>query len=96
MEGIFVGYYNDSKAYKIWIPGTRSIIKVRDAIFNEYNHIEYITIHATDEDDIPDLWISEILVSITPAGHAPSGEWEESGGLPFKPNDSEEEEKEEE
>lgn len=32
---IFVGYCDDSKAYRLWDPETRKIIKSRDVIFNE-------------------------------------------------------------
>ena len=45
-----MGYYDNSKAYKIWIPRTKTILKARDAIFDESNHIERVTIHATDDD----------------------------------------------
>lgn len=43
---MFVGYYDDLKAYKVWVPCTHSLIKSRDVIFNEKNHIEHITIMA--------------------------------------------------
>ena len=56
IKGIFVGYYDNSKAYKIWIPRTNTVLKARDVIFDESNHIEQVTIHATDNDDLPDLW----------------------------------------
>ena len=58
-----VGYFDDSKAYKIWIPCTQTVLKVRDVIFDEYNHIERVTIHATDDDDLPDLWNDKIPIS---------------------------------
>ena len=35
-------------------------------IFDESNHIERITIHATDDDDHPELWTSDLPVTITP------------------------------
>ena len=73
IEGIFVGYYDDSKAYKIWIPHTRSIMKARDVIFDEANHIERITIHSTDDDDLPDLWLNEYPITFSPS-IAPSDE----------------------
>ena len=44
VEGTFVGYYNNSKAYKIWIPKTNTVLKARDVIFDESNHIERVTI----------------------------------------------------
>ena len=56
VEGIFVGYYDNSKAYKVWIPRTNTVLKVRDTIFDESNHIERVTIHATDNNDLPNLW----------------------------------------
>ncbi|XP_018403755.1 PREDICTED: retrovirus-related Pol polyprotein from transposon TNT 1-94 [Cyphomyrmex costatus] len=34
-EYIFVGYYEDSKAYRLWDPEHRSIVKARDVIFLE-------------------------------------------------------------
>ena len=64
VEGIFVGYYDDSKAYKVWIPRTRTVLKARDVIFDESNHIERVTIHATDDDDLPNLWANESAASI--------------------------------
>jgi hypothetical protein len=70
IEGIFVGYYNYSKAYKMWIPRTKSVIKARDTIFDESNHIERITIHSTDDDDITDSWVKESHTTIART-HAP-------------------------
>jgi hypothetical protein len=35
VECIFVGYSNDSKAYRLFNPATRSIVKSRDVIFDE-------------------------------------------------------------
>ena len=61
IEGVFVGYYNDSKAYKVYVPRTHRVIKVRDVIFDEAKHIEHITIHATDDDDQPELWVNNML-----------------------------------
>ena len=84
VEGVFVGYFDDSKAYKIWIPSTRTVVKARDAIFDEFNHIEKVTIHATDEDDLPSLWIEEAPVTITPSittSHDTC--WEQDHQLPF-------------
>ena len=74
VEGIFIGYFNDSKAYKVWVPHTHSILKARDVIFDESNHIERVTIHATDDDDLPNLWTNEINITTTPLTHTPSGE----------------------
>ena len=89
VEGIFVGYYNSSKAYKIWIPKTHTILKARDAVFDESNHIERVTIHATDEDDLPDLWNDKIPITIaltsTPKQNIT---WDEQKKLPFKPHDT--------
>ena len=67
VEGILVGYYDDSKAYKVWIPRTRSIIKAQDVLFDESNHIERITIHDTDDNDLPELWTKETKITFTPA-----------------------------
>ena len=55
-----MGYYDNSKAYKVWVPRTNTILKVRDAIFNESNHIKRVTIHATDNDDLPNLWTQNL------------------------------------
>ena len=60
VKGIFVDYYNNSKAYKVWIPRMNTILKVRDAIFDESNHIERVTIHATNNNDLPDLWTQNL------------------------------------
>ena len=65
VEGIFVGYYDNSKAYKIWIPRTNTVLKARDAIFDEANHIERVTIHGTDNDDLPDLWTRTLDTTFT-------------------------------
>ena len=35
IEGIFVGYYDNSKPYKIWIPRTHLLMKARGVIFDE-------------------------------------------------------------
>ena len=51
-----MGYYDNSKAYKVWVPRTNTVLKVRDTIFDESNYIERVTIHATDNDDLPNLW----------------------------------------
>ena len=53
-------YYDNSKAYKVWIPRTNTIRKVRDTIFDESNHIKRVTIHATNNDDLPDLWTQNL------------------------------------
>ena len=53
------------KAYKIWIPKTNTILKARDVIFDESNHIERVTIHTTDNDDLPDLWTKTLNSTFT-------------------------------
>ena len=58
-----MGYFNDSKAYKVWIPRTQTVLKARDVIFDESNHIERVTINSTDKDDLPDLWNDTISIS---------------------------------
>jgi len=87
IEGIFTGYFDNSKAYKVWIPRTRTIVKVRDVIFDELNHIERVTIHSTDEDDTPSLWTIEqgsVPISTT---HIPTHphdiSWKHDDELPF-------------
>lgn len=54
------------KAYKIWVPCTHTILKVCNAIFNKSNHIEQVTIHGTDEDDLTNLWENDIPAHFTP------------------------------
>ena len=91
IEGVFVGYYDNSKAYKIWIPQTHTILKTRDAVFDESNHIERVTIHATDEDDLPNLWNIEIPITIAPTKPPETGvTWNESNALPFSSDNLEE------
>ena len=94
VEGIFVGYFKNSRSYKIWIPKTRSLIKTRDAIFDESNHIERITLLTKEEeDDLPELWTKkDFFISKTPT-QAPSPEivWTEEGGLPFEPAEEDKE-----
>ena len=51
-----MGYYDNSKAYKVWVLRTNTVLKVRDTIFDESNHIERVAIHATDNNDLPNLW----------------------------------------
>jgi Reverse transcriptase (RNA-dependent DNA polymerase) len=91
IKGIFVGYFYNSKAYKIWIPQTHTVIKSRDVIFDEYNHIEWVTIHSTDKEDLPNLWTTEISTHITPI-HTPSisphPQWIEDCQLPFASEDT--------
>ena len=65
VKGVFVGYFNDSKAYKVWIPRTQMTLKARDVIFDESNHIKRVTIHSTDEDDLPDLWNDTTPISMS-------------------------------
>ena len=65
VQGVFVGYFDNLKAYKIWIPRTHTILKAQDTIFDESKHIERVNIHTTDEDELPDLWINESLTTIT-------------------------------
>ena len=65
LEGMFVGYYNNLKAYRIWIPKTNTVLKARDVIFNESNHIKRVTIHTTDNDDLPDLWTKTLNSTFT-------------------------------
>lgn len=60
-----MGYYNNLKAYKIWIPRTNTVLKARDINFNESNHIKRGTIHATDNDDLPDLWTRTLNSTFT-------------------------------
>ena len=43
------------------------VLKARDFIFNESNHIERGMIPSTDEDDLPDLWNSMIPISMSKA-----------------------------
>ena len=67
VEGVFVGYFDDSKAYKVWVPRTQMTLKARVVIFNESNHIKRVMIHSTDEDDLPDLWNDTTPISMSKA-----------------------------
>ena len=66
VEGISVGYFNNSNLYKIWVPQMHTILKAGNPIFYESNHIEWVTIHPTEDDDLPSLWIDEPPISISP------------------------------
>ena len=39
--------------------------KAHSLQFDESKHIKRVTIHTTDEDELPDLWINESLTTIT-------------------------------
>ena len=87
IKGVFVGYYDNSKAYKIWVPQTHTIIKTHDAVFDESNHIERVTIHASDEDDLPNLWNTEIPITVTlTTSPVTNVTCSESDALPFRPD----------
>ena len=66
---------------------THSLIKTRDVIFNEYNHIERITLLTKEEEDLPELWTNkEFLITKTlTKAPTPGIKWIEDGELPFKP-----------
>ena len=89
IEGIFVSCFKNSRSYKIWIPKTHSLIKMRDAIFDESNNIERITLLTKeDEDDLSELWMKkDFFISKSPTKvPLPEIEWsEEEEELPFKP-----------
>ena len=89
VEGIFVGYFDDSKAYKIWVPCTHMVLKSRDVIFDESNHIDRITIHATDDDDLPGLWTSDIPICVI-SSNVPTHnkEWTNDDALPMSSSTS--------
>ena len=79
-----VSYYDDLKAYKIWIPRTHTLLKARDAILDKYIHIECVTIHATNEDDLSTLWTDDLLVTITIHDPPNPGiEWTNDDELPL-------------
>ena len=82
VEGIFVGYFDDSKAYKIWILRTQTVLKARDVIFDESNHIERVTIHSTDEDNLLDLWNNTIPISMSEATTPPAESPQEGENTP--------------
>ena len=63
-----------------------SILKARDVIFDESNHIERVTIHATNDNNLPDLWINESPTSIISSSVPIKGaEWTNNSDLPFSP-----------
>ena len=97
MEGIFVGYFDNSKAYKIWVPRTHTILKSHDVIFDESNHIEQVTIHSTVDDDLPNLWTANIpshTTTIEVYTPTVSPQWSEGAALPFATMDDRVEERE--
>jgi len=49
-------------------------VKARDVIFDELHHIERVTIHATDDDDLPNLWISDLPITSKPVIAPPNDE----------------------
>ena len=60
------------------------VLKVQDAIFDESNHIKRVTIHATDDNDLPDLWVNESTISIIPlSAPAKGADWTNDSDLPF-------------
>jgi Reverse transcriptase (RNA-dependent DNA polymerase) len=66
VEEIFVGYYDNLKAYKVWVPCTHTLLKVRDVVFDELNHIERVIIHRNDDDDDEHtLWSNDNRITIT-------------------------------
>ena len=71
------------KAYKIWVPHMHTLLKVRDTIFDELNHIERITIHATDDDDIPDLWVTDLPIAIVTSSPPIHHKWMNDNALPL-------------
>ena len=84
VQGIFISYFIDSKVYKAC---THSILKARDIIFDECNHIKRVTIHATDDDNLLNLWTNEINITTTPLTHTLIwNHMEENGTHPFTPS----------
>ena len=81
--GVFIGYYDNSKAYKIWVPCTHTLLKVRDTIFDESNHIERITIHATDDNHIPNLWVTDLPITTVTSSLPIHHEWTNNDALPL-------------
>jgi hypothetical protein len=41
----------------VWVPRTQTLIKARDVVFDELRHVKRTTIHTTDDDDTPSLWV---------------------------------------
>ena len=81
-----MGYYDDSKAYKIRIPHTHTVLKMSNVIFDKSNHIEHITIHLTDEDKLPSLCINDAPISSSiQDSPGPSLKWTNNTELPMQP-----------
>ena len=40
-QGIFVGYYDESKAFRVWIPGQSRVVTSRDVTFDEEKIVRY-------------------------------------------------------
>ena len=60
-----------------------NLLKVRDVIFDESNHIERITIHVTDGDNIPDLWMTDLPITTATSNPQVHCKWTNDDALPL-------------
>ena len=63
VECIFAGYYELSKAYKLYNPATHKFVKSRDVVFREGDMINRVIIDPDDDDDSIEGVYQEISVS---------------------------------
>ena len=84
IKGVFVGYYDNLKAYKIWVPRTQMLMKSRDVIFDKSNRIECTKIHASNDDNFPNPWIRDIPITTSIPPSSPNiTPWTDDVELPF-------------
>lgn len=49
VEGKFIGYFENSKAFKVWVPSQHRIVKSRDVVFDEGGIIERVAFIPPDK-----------------------------------------------
>lgn len=60
-KGVFVGYSEVSKAYKVYIPSTRKVLISRDVIFDEGNVTKDVELGQTNNLDVSDGSNEQVL-----------------------------------
>ena len=58
-------------------------MKARDVIFDESNHIEWVTIHMTNDNDLPNLWTTELPITTATSSPPVHHEWTNDNTLPL-------------
>jgi len=65
-QGIFVGYSDESKAFRIWIPGQSRVITSRDVTFDEEKIVKYTA--STSQSSIShSSLIPSVITTVTPS-----------------------------